>query len=123
MLPLQAVWRRHDAADTAAGAPHAHPQRGGLLSPNAGLASASASLTAAGERQATLAVRKQSYLGFNSSLELSWRSASGKAKTAFLTSFLSRNEALRLISHNWQQCRCVPRPCGAHRERCVEESV
>ena len=26
---------------------------------------------------------------------------------AFLTSFLSRNEALRLIVFNWQQCRCA----------------
>ncbi len=112
MLPLQAVWRRHDAEDTAAGAPHAHPERGSLgLPPDAGLVSASPRLLkAAGARQATLAVRKQSYLGFNSSLELSWRSASGKSKTVFLTSFLSRNEALRLISHNWQQCRCVPVP-------------
>jgi len=64
----------------------------------------------AGGAQATLAVRKQTNVGFNNCLEISWRAASGKRKSAFLTSFLSRNEALRLILYNWQQCRCAAAP-------------
>ncbi|KAK9846399.1 hypothetical protein WJX81_003004 [Elliptochloris bilobata] len=55
--------------------------------------------------QATLSVRKQTNLGFSNSLEVTWRAGNGARKTAFLTSFLSRNEALRLIMNNWQQCR------------------